>query len=73
MVAPNLTVKPRMKVVVDIDKCEGHGRCRLIYPAMFDVESEKVALLMDRVPVGGEKLAKHGALSCPERAISIVE
>ncbi len=73
MVAPNLNVKAGMRVVVDIDQCEGHGRCRLIYPAMFDVEGEKVALLIDRVPVGGEKLAKHGALSCPERAISIIE
>jgi ferredoxin len=73
MVETNLIVRAGMRVIVDVEACQGHGRCRLISPALFDIENEKVVLLSESVPVGGEKSAKHGMLSCPERAISIVE
>jgi ferredoxin len=70
-VAP-LGVMP-VKVKVDVDRCQGHGRCYAVAPevyAMDDVGYGK-EIGDGTVPAGLEAKAQLGADNCPEQAITI--
>ncbi len=63
----------KLKVVHDGDACEGHGRCYVLAPSVFDEDDEghavvKVALL----PPELEKEARVAAGNCPEDAITFI-
>ena len=62
-----------MKVVVDADKCQGHNRCYLIAPELFDVDDEGYAVLVGdgTVPTGLEEKARLAVDNCPEYAITV--
>lgn len=62
-----------MKLVLDADRCQGHGRCYDLAPELFDADDEGHAVVL---PPGGEVGADHGAAaravrSCPERALTL--
>lgn len=73
--APPNNVETTMRVEIDVERCQGHGRCASIAPEVFELDEQGHALL----PGGGEVSgpAVHAALraerNCPERAISIRE
>ncbi len=61
-----------MKLTIDIDKCQGHGRCALINMELFDVDDNgQGAVLVDEPDAAQEKDARTAVISCPERAISL--
>ena len=61
-----------MRVIVHREKCQGHARCWALAPELFDLDDEGFIVPGDlEVPAGAEKKARHGALSCPERALEI--
>jgi ferredoxin len=59
-------------VTVDEDRCQGHARCYLICPEVFDLDDQGHAVvLVAEVP---EELAERVAeaqRNCPEQAISV--
>ena len=62
-----------MKVVVDIDLCQGHGVCKEEAPEVFAVDEDenRVVLLQERP---GEELREKVKLAvkyCPTRALRI--
>lgn len=60
------------RVVVDPDRCVGHGRCYTLAPDVF--EPDDVGHCVVRVDdVSGElaKQAAVGAENCPEQAITL--
>ena len=64
-----------MRIVVDLDLCQGHGVCESEAPSVFVVEkgAESVTILTERP---GPELAEEVALAieyCPTRAIRIIE
>jgi len=64
-----------MKLVVTIDRCEGHGRCYDACPEVFEPDVEGYAVVRDVLVEDGTELAarvRHAALGCPERAIAVV-
>ena len=63
-----------MRVVVDAERCTGHGRCYSLVPELFepDEEGHSQAIAAD-VPAGLEDKARMGAENCPEQAISVDE
>jgi ferredoxin len=62
-----------MRVTIDQDRCQGHARCAILAPAVFDVDDLGYGtVLVDEVPVEAESDARDAVLSCPEGAISIV-
>ena len=62
-----------VKVTIDGDKCQGHGRCSLIVPTVFDVDDYGNGLvLVDEVPADERDDVEEAAMSCPENAISVV-
>jgi ferredoxin len=65
-----------MKVVVDGALCTGHGRCYSLAPDVFEPDDEGYNAQRDTridVPAGEEEPARHGAHSCPEGAITVIE
>ena len=62
-----------MRVIVDRERCTGHGRCNAMGPAVYPLDDEGRNALTDLdVPSELEDQARLGADACPERAITIV-
>ncbi len=63
-----------MRIVLDAERCQGHGRCYSLAPDLFDSDDVgHCLLLVDEVPAGREHDARNGADNCPEQALSIEE
>ena len=60
-----------MKVVVDEDRCAGHGMCLTLCPEVFDMTDDGWAVANpEDVPTEFETAAREAIENCPERAIS---
>ena len=62
-----------MRIRIDQDKCQGHNRCYMLAPELFDVDDEGYAILLidGEVPAELEDKAQLCADNCPEYAISV--
>ncbi len=65
-----------MRVTLDLDTCQGHGRCYALAPDLFDSDDEGFAILLvndadGTVPAGQEAAAQLAADNCPEYAIEV--
>ncbi|MBV1893016.1 MAG: ferredoxin [Ilumatobacteraceae bacterium] len=64
-----------MRVQLDVDKCQGHNRCYVLAPELFDVDDLGQAILIvegDLDP-GLEGKARLAASNCPEYAITTTD
>ncbi|MEQ8841691.1 MAG: ferredoxin [Acidimicrobiales bacterium] len=64
-----------MKIKYDRDACQGHNRCYMLAPELFDTDDEGYAILLvdGVVPSELEEKAQLAADNCPEFAIEIVD
>jgi ferredoxin len=64
-----------MKVHVDEERCEGHGRCYALAPNVFEPDDigNGQAAGDGTVAPGEEDRARLAAANCPEQAITIDE
>ncbi len=63
-----------MKVAIDVDLCQGHGRCYEIAPEVFtDDDRGRGELLMVEIPADLQEKVRQAANTCPERAITLSE
>ena len=64
-----------MKVVIDPERCQGHGRCFSLAPALFDTDDLGNGYVLGDGVVAPEfaDLARLAQANCPENAISIEE
>jgi ferredoxin len=62
-----------LRVRVDAARCQGHNRCRLLVPTLFDVDDYGQASVIGdgTVPAGLEDRARLAVANCPELAILI--
>ena len=62
-----------MRIKYERDACQGHNRCYLLAPEVFDVDDEGYAVLRIEgdVPSELEEKARLAADNCPEYAITI--
>jgi ferredoxin len=60
-----------MKVGVDHERCQGHGRCYDLAPDVFGADDEGyVQLLVEGdLPPEAEASARIAVANCPERAL----
>lgn len=63
-----------MKIVIDRERCTGHGRCYSLAPDVFTSDDDGYGELAfsGEVPAELEDQARRGMLNCPEHAIEIV-
>lgn len=64
-----------MKITVIADKCQGHNRCYVLAPELFDVDDYGYATAANdgNVPAGLEERANLAVANCPEHAIEVIE
>lgn len=64
-----------MKVRIDSDRCQGHGRCYSLSPELFDSDDygDAVVLVEGDLPAELESAAQRAAANCPEHAVIIEE
>ena len=64
-----------MRVHVDQERCQGHGRCYTTAPELFvpDEVGDSELVGDGTVPPGLENRARLTAVNCPESAITIEE
>jgi ferredoxin len=61
-----------MRIRLDTDACQGHGRCYTLAPTLFDSDDlGHCVLLVDEVPAGHEDEARTGVDNCPEQALTL--
>ena len=62
-----------MRVKYDRSACQGHNRCYMLAPELFDTDDEgyAVPLVAGDVPVVLEAKAQLAVDNCPEYAIEI--
>ena len=61
-------------VVIDTDRCAGHGRCFAVESELFDSDDAGYPVVRhEPVPDDLVASARNAATNCPEGAISVVE
>lgn len=65
-----------MRITLDDEKCQGHGRCYALAPDLFDTDDEGYAVLLvatadGMLTPGQESAAVLAADNCPEFAIEV--
>jgi len=64
-----------VKVRINTQLCQGHGRCYDLAPSLFGDDEEGYGQVLGdgTVPPGGEQDARLAVANCPERAIELIE
>jgi len=64
-----------VKVQIDPERCQGHGRCYDLAPGLFGEDDEGYGRVLGNgvVSPGNEHEARLAASNCPERAITVLE
>ena len=64
-----------MKVQINPELCQGHGRCYDLAPGLFGADDEGYGQVLGDgiVPQEAEHDAHLAALNCPEQAIEVLE
>ena len=64
-----------MKVRINPELCQGHGRCYDLAPELFGADDEGYGQVLGDglVPAGQERAARLAALHCPQHAIDVEE
>jgi ferredoxin len=62
-----------MKIFVDETKCQGHSRCYLTAPELFEIDDygQSHPKITEDIPAELEEKAKLACENCPEFAITI--
>ncbi len=63
-----------MKLILDTERCTGHGRCYSLAPNLFDCDDQgHGVLLVGSVDEVSAASAKSAVANCPEGAITLVD
>lgn len=64
-----------MKVRIDSERCQGHGRCYDLAPDLFGEDDEGFGRILGdgTMAPGQERDARLAVANCPERAIDLIE
>lgn len=64
-----------MRINLDSEACQGHGRCYALAAKLFDADDEGYAILLETgdIPPDLQDLARLAADNCPEFAITLSE
>jgi ferredoxin len=64
-----------VKVQINSQLCQGHGRCYDLAPSLFGDDDEGYGQVLGDgvVPPGEEQAARLAVANCPERAIELTE
>jgi ferredoxin len=62
---------PQLPLTIDSSRCQGHGRCSLVSPKIFDITDDGLGQVLVPEPGPGDAADVARAIdNCPESAIS---
>ena len=63
-----------LRIVVDMDLCQGHGVCESEAPDLFEVDRDRKVVVLDESPGDDQRKSLELAVKyCPTHALSIVD
>ncbi len=64
-----------VKLRIDSERCQGHGRCYDLVPELFGEDDEGYGKVLGTGVVPPDKVqeARKAVANCPERAIDLLE
>ena len=70
-----MATQTKLKVRIDPDRCQGHGRCYALAPQLFEPDDigNGREIGDGAVPADLEALARKAQANCPEDAVIIEE
>jgi ferredoxin len=62
-----------MKISINAERCQGHGRCYDLAPDIFGEDEEGYGVVLGNgiVDAAGQAQARLAVLNCPESAIEV--
>jgi ferredoxin len=64
---------PGMKIVVDLNRCQGYAQCAFLAPAVFELHGEEALLYSPLAPEHERERVRRAAAACPVQAILVEE
>jgi len=65
---------PTIRVQLDRERCQGHGRCYVLASAVFESDDDGYGLTVsETIAADLHEAARKGAGNCPEDAITLIE
>jgi ferredoxin len=61
----------RMRVVVDLNRCQGYAQCCYAAPAHFELRGHEILFYDTAPPMAARGAIERAVLACPVRAISL--
>ncbi|MFI9722163.1 ferredoxin [Streptomyces sp. NPDC052396] len=58
-----------MRVVVDLNRCQGYAQCAFLAPRVFELHGEEALLYTPAVPDGQRERVLQAVAACPVQAI----
>ena len=63
-----------MRIIVDRNRCEGHGRCEALVSQVFRVGDDNQVIVLDERPDASLRAdIERAVYSCPRAALSVEE
>jgi len=62
-----------MRLVVDVDRCDGTGVCAAIAPELLELADDDVVRVLRADLTGREAAAEEAARACPKLALTVVD
>ena len=63
-----------MKVQLDRERCQGHGRCYVLASSVFESDDDGYGFVVSEdIATNSQDAARKGAGNCPEDAITLIE
>ena len=62
-----------MKIVVDLNRCQGYAQCAFLAPKVFQLHGEEALMYAPLVPDDEYERVRRAAAACPVQAILVEE
>ena len=65
--------KRRMKIVVDLNRCQCYAQCAFLAPNVFEIHGEEALMYTPLAPAHERERVRRAAAACPVQAILVEE
>jgi ferredoxin len=62
-----------MKIVVDLNRCQGYAQCAFLAPKVFELHGEEALMYMPLAAEHERERVRRAAAACPVQAILVEE
>ncbi|MFE2496582.1 ferredoxin [Streptomyces scopuliridis] len=62
-----------MRIVVDLNRCQGYAQCAFLAPQVFELHGEEALMFTPAVPDDQHEHVRRAAAACPVQAILVGE